>query len=102
MTRSTEVRIPVETQAYTAKDFLCKHLANMDEDITGVYAVSETDGIRVSILLRDFWGPVSKTVYAVLYDLRRELDVPNVDIVVLPADAVGDNFAQDENMDCWL
>jgi len=101
-TRSTELPTSVETQAHDAKVFLREHLGKIGDDITAVYAETETDGVRVSILLRDIWGPVSEHVYAVMYQLRKTLDLPNVDVVVLPAEAVGDSFAQDEDMDHWL
>jgi len=91
----------VAMQAYAAKGFLGDRLAAMD-DITGVYAAGEAGGVRVTILLRDFWGSGRDRVYEVVNALRRDLPVPSVDIVVLPADAVGDDFGRDEDVEQWM
>ena len=88
-------------QAYAAKGFLGDRLAAV-EGVAGVYATGEAGGVRVTILLRDFWGNGRDRVYEVVNALRRDLPVPSVDVVVLPADVVGDDFGSDQDVDQWL
>ncbi len=87
-------------QAHLARGFLAASLASID-DIKGVYAVTENGDVRVTVLVGDFWGEARKQIHAAVNSLRKQLDVPNVDIVVLPAQAVGDNLEGRPDCERW-
>lgn len=87
-------------QAHLARGFLSASFAQIG-DIKGVYAASEDGHVRVTVLVGDFWGEARKQIHAAINSLRKQLDVPNVDIVVLPAQSVGDTFEGHPDCDRW-
>lgn len=87
-------------QVHLARGFLSASLAPID-DIRGVYAFTEPGHVRVTVLVGDFWGEARKQIHTVINSLRKQLDVPNVDIVVLPAQAVGDDLEEHPDCDRW-